>query len=79
VASLESDTVRQDPRLAEQRRFRVPKAIDQSGYAEFWAHVKIGNSGQTAPRLHYYDDTSGPTGAVVVGYIGPHLRNTRSS
>jgi hypothetical protein len=79
VASLESDTVRQDPRLAEQRRFRVPKAIDQSGYAEFWAHVKIGNSGQTAPRLHYYDDTSGPTGAVIVGYIGPHLRNTRSS
>lgn len=79
VASLESDTVRQDPRLAEQRRFRVPKAIDPSGYAEFWAHVKIGNSGQTAPRLHYYDDTSGPTGAVVVGYIGPHLRNTRSS
>jgi hypothetical protein len=79
VASLESDTVRQDPRLAEQRRFRVPKAIDPSGYAEFWAHVKIGNSGQTAPRLHYYDDTSGPTGAVIVGYIGPHLRNTRSS
>ncbi|MBR7834155.1 hypothetical protein KDL01_12845 [Actinospica durhamensis] len=79
VASLESDTVRQDPRLAEQRRFRVPRLIDPSGYAEFWAHVKIGNSGQTAPRLHYYDDTSGPTGAVVVGYIGPHLRNTRSS
>ena len=79
VASLESDTVRQDPRLAEQRRFRVPRQIDPTGYAEFWAHVKIGNSGQTAPRLHYYDDTSGPTGAVVVGYIGPHLRNTRSS
>lgn len=79
VAAKESDTVRQDPRMAEQRRFRVPTAVAESGYAEFWAHVKIGNSGQTAPRLHYLDDTHGPTGKVIVGYIGHHLKNTRSS
>ncbi len=79
VAALESDTVRQDPRMAQQRRFRVPKAVAESGYAEFWAHIKIGNSGQVAPRLHYLDDTNGPTGAVIVGYLGHHLKNTKSS
>lgn len=79
VASQESDTVRQDPRMAEQRRFRVPRSVSESGYAEFWAHVKIGSSGQVAPRLHYLDDTSGPTGCVIVGYLGHHLKNTRSS
>jgi hypothetical protein len=79
VAAKESDTVRQDPKMAEQRRFRVPASVAESGYAEFWAHVKIGNSGQTAPRLHYLDDTHGTTGKVIVGYIGHHLKNTRSS
>jgi hypothetical protein len=79
VAALESDTVRQDPRMAQQRRFRVPKTVAESGYAEFWAHIKIGNSGQVAPRLHYLDDTNGPTGAVIVGYLGHHLKNTKSS
>jgi hypothetical protein len=79
VAALESDTVRQDPKMAHQRRFRVPRMVSESGYAEFWAHIKIGNSGQVAPRLHYLDDTSGPTGAVIVGYVGHHLKNTRSS
>lgn len=79
VAAQESDTVRQDPRMAEQRRFRVPKSVSESGYAEFWAHIKIGSSGQVAPRLHYLDDTSGPTGCVIVGYLGHHLKNTRSS
>jgi hypothetical protein len=79
VAAQESDTVRQDPRMAEQRRFRVPRTVSESGYSEFWAHVKIGSSGQVAPRLHYLDDTSGPTGCVIVGYLGHHLKNTRSS
>lgn len=79
VAALESDTVRQDPRMAHQRRFRVPHTISTSGYAEFWAHIKIGNSGQVAPRLHYLDDTGGATGSVIVGYLGHHLKNTKSS
>ena len=79
VAAQESDTVRQDPRMAEQRRFRVPRSVSESGYAEFWAHIKIGSSGQVAPRLHYLDDTSGATGCVIVGYLGHHLKNTRSS
>ncbi len=79
VAAQESDTVRQDPKMAEQRRFRVPRTVSESGYAEFWAHIKIGSSGQVAPRLHYLDDTNGPTGCVIVGYLGHHLKNTRSS
>ncbi len=79
VAAQESDTVRQDPRMAEQRRFRVPRSVSESGYTEFWAHIKIGSSGQVAPRLHYLDDTNGSTGCVIVGYLGHHLKNTRSS
>jgi hypothetical protein len=79
VAAQESDTVRQDPRMADQRRFRVPRSVSETGYAEFWAHIKIGSSGQVAPRLHYLDDTNGVTGCVVVGYLGHHLKNTRSS
>jgi hypothetical protein len=79
VAAQESDTVRQDPRMAEQRRFRVPRSVSENGYTEFWAHIKIGSSGQVAPRLHYLDDTNGPTGCVIVGYLGHHLKNTKSS
>jgi len=79
VAAQESDTVRQDPRMAEQRRFRVPKSVSENGFTEFWAHIKIGSSGQVAPRLHYLDDTNGPTGCVIVGYLGHHLKNTKSS
>jgi hypothetical protein len=79
VAAQESDTVRQDPRMAEQRRFRVPRSVSESGFAEFWAHIKIGSSGQVAPRLHYLDDTKGNSGSVIVGYLGHHLKNTRSS
>ena len=79
VAANESDTVRQDPKMAKLRRFRVPSAISATGSAMMWAHVKIGNSGQTAPRLYFLDDTNGETGQIVVGYLGPHLKNTKSS
>lgn len=79
VAANESDTVRQDPKMAKLRRFRVPSAVSATGSAMMWAHVKIGNSGQTAPRLYFLDDTNGETGQIVVGYLGPHLKNTKSS
>jgi hypothetical protein len=79
VAANESDTVRQDPKMAKLRRFRVPSAVSVTGSAMMWAHVKIGNSGQTAPRLYFLDDTNGETGQIVVGYLGPHLKNTKSS
>ena len=79
VAAKESDTVRQDPKMAKLRRFRVPSAISATGSAMMWAHIKIGNSGQTAPRLYFLDDTNGETGQIVVGYLGPHLKNTKSS
>jgi hypothetical protein len=40
------------------------------------AHLKIAG-GLLGPRLYFYDDTSGLTGKVHVGYIGAHLPTAR--
>lgn len=58
--------------LKQTRMFEVPGL----GEVFMGPHVRIGQgSGGLAPRLHFYDDTCGPTGKVHVGYIGPHLPN----
>ena len=41
------------------------------------AHFKPTWRDRLAPRMHYYDDTSN-TGKVYIGYIGRHLRNTKT-
>ncbi|NJQ07164.1 hypothetical protein [Streptomyces lonarensis] len=63
-----------------QRVFEVPSAIDPSGRAVMEAHLKLGSKGSSSPRIYYLDDTRGKgrTRSVIVGYIGPHLTNTRS-
>lgn len=33
----------------------------------------------SGPLCCFYDDTAGTTGKVIVGYIGPHLSNTRTN
>lgn len=43
------------------------------------SHVKIDSAGATSPRVHFFDDTAGETGKVVVGYVGRHLRNTKTN
>jgi hypothetical protein len=54
------------------RLFEVPGL----GEVFMGLHVRIGQgSGGPAPRMHFYDDTCGPTEKVHVGYIGPHLPN----
>jgi hypothetical protein len=37
------------------------------------AHLKISQTG-AYPRIHFYDDSRGTTGKIVIGYFGPHLR-----
>jgi hypothetical protein len=73
VASGESEMVVNTPRFRNARTFPVPTEIHPSGWEFFGAHVKIDRGGGVAPRLHYLDDTAGPTGLVHVGYLGPHL------
>jgi hypothetical protein len=36
-------------------------------------HIKIEPGGSPAPRIHFYDDTRGPTGKVHIGWFGDHL------
>ncbi|GGR06448.1 PspA/IM30 family protein [Streptomyces aurantiogriseus] len=79
VAMVESDSVRNDKRFRQQRMLPVPPEVDTSGRVFMEAHIKIDNKGRIAPRIHFYDDTAGATGKVIVGYIGPHLSNTRTN
>lgn len=62
-----------------ERRLRVPTAVDRSGHAEMQSHIKIAFKGRIAPRIYFLDDTKGTTRKVIVGYIGAHLTNTKTS
>ncbi|KJY35337.1 hypothetical protein [Streptomyces katrae] len=62
-----------------QRVFPVPETVDPSGQAVMEAHLKLDSKGATSPRVHFLDDTKGTTQKIIVGYIGPHLRNTKTN
>ncbi|MFD3355239.1 hypothetical protein [Streptomyces fradiae] len=79
VAMVESDSVRNDKRFRQQRMLPVPPEVDASGKVFMEAHIKIDNKGRIAPRVYFHDDTAGATGKVIVGYVGPHLSNTRTN
>lgn len=61
-----------DLRVRRTRLFTVPELGEE---VFMGAHVRIGGGRPPAPRMHFYDDTAGPTGKVIVGYVGPHLPN----
>lgn len=79
VARDESESVRNNVKWHRQREFQVPADIDISGRVFMGAHVRIGASaaGQISPRL-YFHDTTAQSGKIYVGYLGPHLTNTRT-
>lgn len=60
------------------RIFPVPIEVNPSGRQMMLAHVRLGQSDTRAPRLHYFDAVD-QTEKIFVGYIGPHLPNTRTS
>jgi hypothetical protein len=78
-AMTESESVMNNRRMSEQRRFEVDTAVESSGRVLMLAHVKIERVGPVAPRLYFLDDTGGVTGKVHIGYLGPHLTNTRTN
>ncbi|MFJ4902896.1 hypothetical protein [Streptomyces sp. NPDC088727] len=61
-------------RSASEKKRRA-RLFHAEGLGEVFmgAHFRVGGVKPPAPRMHVYDDTSGPTGMVHVGYIGPHL------
>lgn len=77
-APRESDTVANNPAFRLTRMFAVPTSVDPSGKVYMEAHFKIATAGSLSPRLHYWDDTA-REGFIYVGYIGPHLPNTRTN
>ena len=72
TALKESDNVRTDERLYQQRVLPVAHEVSESGKIFMEAHLKF--RGNMAPRLYFYDDTKGMTGKVHVGGIDPHSR-----
>lgn len=73
LAIKESETVQNNDRLREARRFHVDSAVDPSERIIMFAHLKIAEGGgNLAPRVYFYDDTRGKTKKVHVGFIGPH-------
>ncbi|MEU3399389.1 hypothetical protein [Streptomyces filamentosus] len=48
---------------------------------EMQAHLKLAGRGNLCPRLYFLDDLAGKgaSGLVIVGYVGPHLTNTRTN
>ncbi len=66
-------------RWGAERIFPVPEEVDASKRGEMQAHLKLDGKGNTSPRIHFLDNTRGATGRVIVGYIGPHLTNTKTN
>lgn len=73
VALTESEGTLGNPRCREARMFPVPATVDPAGVVLMDKHVKVAGRGALTARLHFHDDTGGPTRKVHVGYFGPHL------
>ncbi len=81
LAMTESNTVQNNPALSGKRILPVSRDVDPTERILMLSHLKIAEGGgNLAPRIYFYDDTSGSTGKVHVGFVGPHvlMPNTRS-
>lgn len=78
LKSTESDTVQNNSRLAAQRTVRVPQEVDPSGQLMMTCHVALATGRAGSPRLYFHDNTAAD-GLVYLGYLGEHLRNTKTN
>ncbi len=74
----ESETVQNNGKMRKERTFPVPTEVDPRGEIEMFAHFKTSHRDTNDPRMHYYADTR-HTHKVYIGYIGPHLTNTKTN
>jgi hypothetical protein len=77
-AASESTLVRTNQKFREQRVFSVPRSIDPDGRTFMEAHFKLGAKRSLSPRLYYLDATQ-VDGKVYIGYLGPHLPNSKTN
>lgn len=55
------------------RSFAVDKRVEKTGKMTMEAHLKVAlRGGQNIPRIFFHDDTTGKTGLVHIGFVGPH-------
>lgn len=76
--SNESETTKSSPARRAERTFSVPTSVDPSGEIFMRTHFAPTHRDQNAPRMYYYADTR-ITHKVYIGYIGPHLKNTKTN
>jgi hypothetical protein len=79
VAMQESESTDNNPKYRGARTFPVPAEVTEDELIYMCSHIKIEPGGKPAPRLHFYDDTSGRTGLIYVGYFGEHLPNDQTN
>lgn len=77
-ASTESDSVLNRPEWRAERMLPVPSEVSDTGKVLMDAHFKPTWRDTFAPRMHYYYDDTARSGKIYVGYIGRHLKNTKS-
>ncbi|WP_174185023.1 cell division protein ZapB [Nocardia barduliensis] len=75
-AAGESSTTMQQ--WGHQRRFRVPENVASNGWIEMQAHFRLGQIGMVSPRMYYLDHWA-KDGKIYIGYIGRHLKNTKTN
>lgn len=79
VSFHESETVKSRAKTSAERTFPVPAEVDPSGRALFVAHGRVDAGGRgMSPRI-YFRDEKAAVGQVIIGYVGPHLTNTKTN
>lgn len=78
-SASESKGVMMNGRFVAARTLPVPRQVDESGRILMEEHIRVGSGKPPAPRLHFYDDTSGETGKIYIGHLGPHLPNYQTN
>lgn len=79
VSLNESETTNSNYHFRQLRTFPVDGAVCGDDRIYMASHVKVVAGGYPAPRIHFLDDTGGPTGMIHVGYFGVHLDNKSTS
>ena len=77
-APTESQTVRNTPGWRGERVFPIPFEVNPEGKVEMFAHFKTSHSDTNDPRMYYLIDND-HTHKAYIGYIGPHLTNTKTN
>lgn len=65
--------------FGQHRVLPCPREVSEDGCITMEAHIKVGDGSPPAPRMHFHDDTAGPTRKIVIGWLGKHLPNPQTA